>query len=139
VLADAHGHTIYVYVCGDDGIDQLSCDHPDDTQAYRFTIAGGGDPARAMTTFPYVIADKDAKSDSRTWSVMDIDPKTGHRAAPGQADALHVWAYRDRPIYTFAGDRKPGDIEGDAWGEFNGWRDGFKAFWLRDDYGENAS
>ena len=37
-------------------------------------------------------------------------------------------------VYTFGGDRKAGDINGDAWGEFTGWRNGFKAFWLRDDF-----
>jgi len=34
----------------------------------------------------------------------------------------------------YAGDTQPGDIEGDAWGEVWGLRNGFKAFWLRDDY-----
>ncbi len=69
---------------------------------------------------------------------MDIDPKTGHRAVPEQADALHVWAYRGRPVYNFAGDRRPGDTAGDAWGEFYGYRNGYKAFWLRDDFLDNA-
>ncbi len=32
VLADHRGMTIYLYNCGDDSVDQLSCDHPDDTQ-----------------------------------------------------------------------------------------------------------
>ena len=138
VLADARGMTIYVYNCGDDALDQLACDHPDTTQAYRLTICGGGDAARCLRTWPPVLASKEAKSDSQIWSVMDINPKTGHRAAPGQTDALHVWAYRDRPVYTFAGDRRPGDIAGDAWGEFYGNRNGFKAFWLRDDFHNNA-
>jgi predicted lipoprotein with Yx(FWY)xxD motif len=137
VLADARGMTIYIYNCGDDALDQLACDHPDTTQVYRFAICGGGDPARCLRTWPPVLAPKDAKSESRSWSVMDIDPKTGHRAVPGQADALRVWAFRDRPVYNFAGDRKPGDIAGDAWGEFYGNRNGFKAFWLRDDFRNN--
>jgi len=41
-------------------------------------------------------------------------------------------------VYTFAGDQKAGDIKADAWGEYNGLRNGFKAFWLRDDFFENA-
>ena len=40
-------------------------------------------------------------------------PKTGKYAAPGQADAMHVWAFRGRPVYTFSGDKKPGDTQGD--------------------------
>ncbi len=50
---------------------------------------------------------------------------------------MHVWAYRDRPVYTYFND-KPGDVNGDALGEFYGTRNGFKAFWLRDDFYNNA-
>ncbi len=138
VLADSRGSTIYLYNCADDALDQLACDHPDTPQAYRISICGGGSVERCLQTFPYVVASKDAKSDSRIWSVMAIDPKTGHRAAPGQADAVQVWAFRDRPVYTYSGDKEPGDADGDAWGEFNGFRNGFKAFWLRDDFRNNA-
>jgi predicted lipoprotein with Yx(FWY)xxD motif len=138
VLADPNGRTIYTYICSDDSVDQLACDHPDMTQAMRLAICGGGDADRCAKTFPYVVAAPGAKSDNRVWTVIDIDPKSGHRAKPGQAGALHVWAYRDRPVYTFGGDKKAGDINGDAWGEFTGWRNGFKAFWLRDDFFANA-
>lgn len=137
-LADHRGMTIYTYVCGDDSIDQLSCDHPDDTQVYRLMMCGGGDPAKCLQNWPYVPAGKTDKALSRSWSVMQIDPQTGHRAAPGRSDALSVWAYRDRPVYTYAGDRQPGDINGAATGEWRGQRNGFKAFWLRDDnFGDN--
>jgi predicted lipoprotein with Yx(FWY)xxD motif len=135
VLADAHGMTLYVYNCGDDSADQLSCDDPDDTQVYRLAMCGGGDPAKCEQNWPYVRAEKGTSSTkSHLWSVIAIDPKTGHRAAPQQADALSVWAYRDRPVYTYAGDKKPGDVNGDGTGEWRGQRDGLKAFWLRDDY-----
>ena len=133
VLADRRGMTIYIYICGDDSQDQLSCDHPEDTQAYRLAMCGGGDPVKCQQNWPYILADKHEKSLSRTWSVIQIDPKTGHRAAPGQADALSVWAYRDRPVYTYASDRRPGDVFGDGTGEWRGQRNGLKAFWLRDD------
>ncbi len=63
-----------------------------------------------------------------------IDPLTGRFANPKQQGALRVWAYRDRPVYTFAGDRRPGDAFADGHGEFRGQRNGFKAFWLRDDF-----
>jgi len=134
VLADSRGRTIYVYNCGDDSQDQLSCDHPDYTQAYRLAMCGGGDAAKCLQNWPYVLAEKGATGASRTWSVMRIDPKTGHRATPDQADALSVWAYRDRPVYTYAMDTQPGDVSGDATGEWRGQRNGFKAFWLRDDF-----
>jgi predicted lipoprotein with Yx(FWY)xxD motif len=138
VLGDAHGRTVYIYHCGDDAVDQLACDHPQAPQAYRFAVCGGGDPARCATSFPYVPASPGASSASRVWSVLAIDPRTGHLAAPGQPDAVRVWAYRERPVFTCAFDEKPGDLRADGWGEFNGYRNGFKAFWLRDDFTDNA-
>jgi len=134
VLADAHGMTLYSYTCGDDALDQLECDHPSDTQVYRLAMCGGGDAVRCLHTFPYVIAAPGARSGNRSWSVIDIDPKTGQRAKSAQPDALHVWAFRDRPIYVYAGDDRPGDVNGDGHGEFRGERNGYNAFWLRDDY-----
>jgi predicted lipoprotein with Yx(FWY)xxD motif len=138
VLGDAKGMTIYVYNCNDDAVDQLACNHPDTPQEYRLAVCGRGDPDLCLKNFPYVLAAKDAKSNSHIWSTMDIDPKTGKKAGGGAPGALHVWAYRDRPVYHCARDKKPGDIECDTWGEFNGSRNGYKAFWLRDDFGRNA-
>jgi predicted lipoprotein with Yx(FWY)xxD motif len=134
VLADRHGMSIYTYFCGEDGLDQLGCDHPNESQVYRLAMCGGGDPERCVRTFPYVIAADDARSTSRSWSVLLIEPKSGRRAKPGEPGALRVWAYRDRPVYLYAGDHQPGDINADAHGEFRGERDGFRAFWLRDDF-----
>ena len=138
VLAGADGKTIYLYNCGDDALDQLACDHPDTVQEYRLAICGDGDPDYCQKTFPYVLASHNASSASRLWSVMTIDPNTGRRAAEGQQGALRVWAYRDRPVYNFAGDKKPGDVNADSFGEFTGYRNGYKAFWLRDDFLSNA-
>jgi predicted lipoprotein with Yx(FWY)xxD motif len=138
ILADAGGKTIYFYNCGDDALDQLACDHPAAPQAYRLAVCGGGDAARCLRTWRPLIASRDARAVNRTWTTIDIDPLSGHFASPGQAGALHVWAFRGRPVYTFVGDKQPGDVEGDAWGEFLGYRNGFKAFWLRDDFYDNA-
>ncbi|HEY4365753.1 MAG TPA: hypothetical protein VGN07_00845 [Steroidobacteraceae bacterium] len=138
VLADAAGKTIYVYNCADDSYDQLACNQPDSPQAYRLAICGGGKVERCLRDWPYVVAAADAKSTSRTWSVLEIDPQTGHAATPGQLGALRVWAYRGTPVYTYAGDVAPGDINGNGNGEFGGSRNGFKAFFLRDDFFNNA-
>lgn len=138
VLGDEKGMTVYIYNCNDDAIDQLACNHPDTPQGYRFAICGRGDPALCLKNFPYVIASKGTKSNSQIWSTMDIDPQTGKKADSNAPGALHVWAYRDRPVYNCVRDKKPGDIECDTWGEFNGARNGYKAFWLRDDFGRNA-
>ena len=138
VLADSSGMTVYTYVCGDDSADQLACDHPDDPQAYRLAMCGGGDAKKCLAYWPYVRAGVDAESRSGAWSVMAIDPATGHRAAPEEPSAVRVWAYRDRPVYTFSGDERPGDLNGAGTGEWRGQRNGLQAFWLRDDYWRGA-
>ena len=133
-LADAKGKTIYLYNCGDDSVDQLACDHPDSPQEYRLAICGGGDVDRCLKTYPYVVASPGAKAIGHLWTVVSIDPKSGHFAKPGEAGALDVWAYRGRPVYTYAGDLQPGDINGHDHGEFTGKRNGFQAFWIRDEF-----
>lgn len=134
VLADARGMTIYTYVCGDDSADQLSCDHPADTQVYRLAMCGGGDAERCLQHWPYIEAGDGTVDGNGAWSVVSIDPMTGHFAAPEQPDALRVWAYRDRPVYTYGGDQQPGDVNGAGTGEWRAQRNGLKGFWLRDDY-----
>ncbi|MGE3335662.1 MAG: hypothetical protein AB7I36_18615 [Rhodospirillaceae bacterium] len=138
VLADSSGHTIYTYNCGDDSFDQLRCDHPDTTQAYRIAMCGGSQE-KCSKIWPMVAAARNAKSGSRSWTVVAIDPKTGKYAAPDQADATYVWAFRGRPVYTFIDDKNPGDTEGDSFGEWRGTRNGFTAFFLRDDFLDNAN
>ena len=134
VLADSKGKTIYIYNCGDDAADQLLCDHPDTPQEYRYAVCGAGSQAKCLTTFPYVIATNGAKGANEAWTVKAIDPATGKSAKPGQADALQVWAYRDRPVFTFARDDRPGSIRAQNWGEFYGQRNGYKAFFLREEF-----
>jgi predicted lipoprotein with Yx(FWY)xxD motif len=138
VLADRNGKTIYVYHCGDDSTDQLACDHPSLTQVYRLAMCGGGDARRCLEYWPYVVAADSEESASRSWSIVTIDPLTGHFAPQDAPNALRVWAYRDRPVYTFAGDRRPGDVNGGSTGEWRGMRNGLLAFWLRDDFMEGT-
>ena len=131
-LADAKGKTLYTYNCADDSVDQLSCKSVDHPQSYRLAICGGGKVERCLHDWPYVVASKDSKSMSRTWQVIEIDPQTGHLATPGKG--LRVWGYQGQPVYTYAGDKKPGDILGNGNGEFGGSRNGFRAFITRDDF-----
>lgn len=132
VLADAQGRTIYTYNCADDSLDQLACDQLDSPPVYRLAICGGGDAKRCRQRWPYVEARADAKSISRSWQVVTIDPDTGHIAPSDQAGALRVWAYTGQPIYTFSGDKDVGDIAGHKDGEFGGSRNGFRAFFIRE-------
>ncbi len=132
VLGDRNGKTIYRYRCSDDAADQQLCDYPDAPQAYRMAVCGGSDVDRCLKTFPYVPASQGAKSGNRTWTTMYINPRTGKVAADGDSNAQLVWAYRERPVYTFAGDKKSADILAHAWGEFNGLRNGYMAITYRD-------
>lgn len=134
VLADKSGKTIYTYSCADDSMDQLDCAHPGSPQAYRLAICGGGDHVRCMRDWPYVVASPKARDTSRTWRVIEINAVTGRLAAKGGKDALRVWTYMGVPVVTYSGDKKPGDIFGHGAGEFAGRRNGFRAFFLRDDY-----
>lgn len=131
VLADRNGKTVYFYTCGDDSADQLSCDTLDSPQQYRMAICGGGDWARCHELWHFVPAAADEKSDSNVWSIISVDPKTDRQAAAGQAGAVRVWAFRGRPVYTYSGDKQPGEYRGHSMGEWQGRRNGFRAFWLR--------
>lgn len=134
VLADRSGKTVYMYNCADDALDQQACDHPQSPQAYRFAVCGGGDPHKCVERFPYVEVSQ-GTSDNLLWATMWIDPISGRQASPAEKGALHVWAYRGRPVYTHYRDKAPGDMTADQWGEFYGYRNGYKAFWLRSDFG----
>ena len=65
---------------------------------------------------------------------VNIDPATGRFADPEDPDSVRVWAYRDRPVYTYGGDQRPGDVNGDSTGEWRGQRNGLRGIWLRDDF-----
>lgn len=140
ILGDERGMTVYKYICSDDAVDQLQCDYPEAPQIYRFTVCGGGDPARCVKTFPYVVAPGGAKTGNHVWGTMYINPMTGKRAMAGEKDALSVWTFRGRPLYTFAGrngygDTKPENANADNWGEFSAKRNGFQAILYRSPFG----
>ena len=70
---------------------------------------------------------------------MYINPKTGKRAAAGEAGAVNVWTFRSRPLYTFAGrngygDHNALDANANGWGEFGGRRNGYQAIVYRNPF-----
>jgi predicted lipoprotein with Yx(FWY)xxD motif len=129
VLADHAGKTIYVYWCYEDAKDQLPCDLPDTPQVYRIAICGAGDADRCVKTWPPVRAPENAVSTSKVWGIAYLNPKTGKWAKKDDPAAWRIWTYRDRPIYTYAGD-EPGDVNGDEFGEHDQNRNTFKAFYM---------
>jgi predicted lipoprotein with Yx(FWY)xxD motif len=139
-LIGPEGKLLYIYYCGDDSKDQLSCDHPGAPQVYRFAVCGGGNVERCLRRWPYVqAASASINSGSRSWSVISINPKTGRHAMAGEAGAMNVWAFRGRPVFTYEDDKEPTDINGNRTGEFNGRRNGFRAFIVRDDFFDAAN
>jgi predicted lipoprotein with Yx(FWY)xxD motif len=112
VLADASGKSLYLFGCVDEGPDRALCDIPQAPQnSYWESICG--DAKTCTATWRPVVASPRAKPVGKTWSIVALDP-TGARqyAAPGQADAVMAWAYKGRPIYTYVGDKAPGDTYG---------------------------
>ncbi len=138
VLADKDGKTIYLYQCNDDAMDQQTCDHPASPQVYRMAICGNFNRAGVSGHVP--VCESLGRREERQQAVDGRDDRSQHRQVgegQGDAGATQVWAYRGRPVYTYGEDMKPGDANGDNYGEFNGQRNGFKAFWVRDDYRNN--
>ena len=112
--------TIYMFSCTEESPDASVCDVPGATQVYRHSICG--QPAECIATWRPVVASKDAKPVGHTWSIITVDP-TGKEQfmAPGQTGGLRVWAYRGRPVYTYAKDSEPGDMNGHSVAALGSW------------------
>jgi predicted lipoprotein with Yx(FWY)xxD motif len=111
VFADKNGMTLYGYGCSDEAPDRGLCDIPGGSESYHRSLCGVGQVC--IDTWRPVVASKDAKPVGHTWSIITVDATGKYLyAAPGQKDGLRVWAYRGRPVYTFVGDKEPGDMYG---------------------------
>jgi predicted lipoprotein with Yx(FWY)xxD motif len=112
ILADKNGMTLYTFYCTEESPDSLGCDGPGASQVYRLSTCGG--PEKCMATYRPLVAEPNAKSGGLTWSVVDMDAKTGALCVSQEQECgLRVWSYQGKPVYTFAGDKKPGDFLGD--------------------------
>ena len=112
VYGDAEGRTLYAFYCFDRAPDGLHCDESGDAAAHRSAICGtGGQCAREWRPVP---ADPDDESVGN-WSIAEV-PHPPFQEATGAYGAsvptVRAWSWHGRPVYTFAGDRVPGDILG---------------------------
>ncbi len=79
--------------------------------------------AKGMTLYTF---DKDAMGKSncdeaclKKWPAFHAAAKAkaeGEWTLVKAADGKEMWAYEGKPLYTFAGDKKPGDMAGDGVG-----------------------
>lgn len=56
---------------------------------------------KCAVNWPPFAASADAKAEGE-WSIVE------------RKDGSKMWAYEDKPLYTFIGDKKPGDMAGDG-------------------------
>jgi predicted lipoprotein with Yx(FWY)xxD motif len=112
VLTDQQGRTLYRFLCTEYSADRLNCDAADSSQLYQLTLCGG--PEKCRSIWQPLAASKGAHAPNHTWTIVEVDPNSGTfcRNAPRNC-TQRVWAYLGRPAYTFAGDTRAGDIEGD--------------------------
>ena len=112
--------TIYTYNCGDDARGPArAATIRAETQVYRLAMCGGGD---ARTVPAHIPVRELAKSGTRSAeSRVERRPTSIRRLASARPRrrtvALRVWAFRDRPVYTYAGEREPGDVYADGHGD----------------------
>jgi predicted lipoprotein with Yx(FWY)xxD motif len=110
VFADRNGMTLYRWNCVEDAKDRLFCDTPGTSAAYWRSLCGS--PSECRANWKPVAAPAEAKPVGGLWSIVTVDPTGKSQYAQPHQPGLRVWAYRGRPLYTFARDRQPGDMEG---------------------------
>lgn len=119
IVTTKSGAAVYVFACQEDGPDRLDCDDPDDASALWTTLCG--DLIRCARLFKPVTPSRRAKPDGKVWSVVTIPAPWGPVRAAEGSDGMRVWAYRGRPVFTYADDRRPGDTDGELGYQGRAW------------------
>ena len=112
VYGDAEGRTLYAFYCFDRAPDGLHCDEPGDAAAHRSAVCGTGEQC-AREWRPVPARPDDAAVGN--WGIADVahPPFAEATGAYGEGvPTVRAWTWYGRPVYTFAGDRIPGDILG---------------------------
>ena len=109
VYADRQGFTLYTVHCRR-GRDSVTCDDVGDDPRYWLSFCGGEEQC-AQTWHP-LLAPAQAHAVDGVWSVVLINPTHPFRRVEA-GRGIRVWAYRGRPVFTYARDRLPGDFYGD--------------------------
>ncbi|MCY4565093.1 MAG: hypothetical protein OXE40_11545 [Gammaproteobacteria bacterium] len=112
VYGDAEDQTLYVFYCFDRAPDGLHCDEPGDAAAHRSAVCGTGEQCAREWRPVSARPDQLAKGN---WGVADVPhpPFADPTGAYGEGvPTVRAWTWFGRPVYTFAGDRIPGDVLG---------------------------
>ncbi|WP_027532941.1 hypothetical protein [Bradyrhizobium sp. WSM3983] len=112
VYADSQGMTLYTIHCVDKTSDRLDCDDVGDSPRYWTSFCGGEDRC-AKIWHPLATTARQSEINNNIWSVISINPRHPFRAIEKDSQGVNVWAYRGRPVFTYEGDRRPGDCN--AW------------------------
>jgi predicted lipoprotein with Yx(FWY)xxD motif len=107
VYVDAKKMTLYAIYCNERTADRLECDDLGDSPRYWLSFCGGEE--RCAETWHPVPAPPAAKSIDGIWSVIVINRRHPWQVTDKSSEQLSVWAYRGRPVFTYAHDLKPGD------------------------------
>lgn len=112
VYGDARGRTLYAFYCFDQTPDRLHCDEPGDPAAHRSALCGtAAQCAHEWRPVPAAPLDRPVGN----WGIDDVpDPpfETPTGAYGQNTPTVRAWTYHGRPVYTFSGDRVPGDVLG---------------------------
>ena len=112
VFGDADGRTLYLFYCFDRGADGLHCDEPGDAAAHRSAVCGTGE--QCAREWRPVAAGASDEPDGN-WGIADVPHPPFMQATGASGEGVprvRAWTYHGRPVYTFAGDRVPGDVLG---------------------------
>lgn len=110
VYANSKGMTMYAFHCVEDTVDRLDCDDVGDSPSYWLSFCGGED--RCKATWRPFVAPAGARAIDDIWSVTAINPRHPWKPLDKDAPGLNVWAYRGKPVFTYARDVRPGDYNG---------------------------
>lgn len=112
VYATSEGRTMYAFYCFDRAPDGLHCDELGDAAAHRSAVCGTGE--QCSREWRPVLAKPDDEPVGN-WGIADVPdpPFIEATGAYGEnVPTVRAWTYYGRPVYTFAGDKAPGDVLG---------------------------
>ena len=111
VYADEKGMTLYAFICpGESG---RECDDAGEKTNWWFVVCGNT-PEKCAAQWRPVFAKENAKPAGNSWSIVTMPlPWSPVRATQDSKEpGAKVWAYKGRPLFTYAHEDRPGMIDG---------------------------